>query len=742
MTNMYFQVASFFYMLMILILFFSKERLASRETKLFALLSVVNIIGIIIDIIIVYLSYKTPGIRLLYILNKLYLLYIIYWVSLFCIYISNLSLKVEKNHYKIKNFAFFVNIIGTLLIFILPIYLFNQNNVMYTYGPSVTTTYIVVAIYVVVMLFMIRKNIKQIISKKYSPILILMILSFMGLIVRQMNPALLLTTTIITYINVLMYHTIENPDMKLLKQMELAKNDADKANRAKSDFLSSMSHEIRTPLNAIVGFSELIRETNSIKEAHHDAEDVIKASNTLLEIVNGILDISKIESGKLEIVNSPYSSKELFNEVARLMMPKMDEKSLDFQVHISPDIPSTLYGDHSNIKKIITNLLSNSYKYTNKGFVKYEVRCINHKEISRLIISVEDSGRGIKRENIDKLFTKFQRLNEDRNTTIEGTGLGLAITKQIVELMGGKVIVQSVYGSGSKFTVIVDQKISNVDIQKEEKEEGKLDLIGKKILVVDDNQLNLKVATKMLLKYHPDIDVVSSGFDCIDYVKKNHYDLILLDDMMPKMSGVETLKRLKKNPKFSTMVVALTANAISGMKEKYLKEGFDDYLAKPINKDELKNILMKCANQSNHSIDFGKLPDEIYEVGTSSSSTIIPVKSSSNILIDHGVSFYDAIDILGDVDTYCRVMREFLAHIDEILQRLNDDIELKNGDDYSTVMHSVRNDLKCLGFNELSDFCLEGELKSEDIHYLKKHIIQFKYQLDKMIILSKKYLGD
>ena len=276
----------------------------------------------------------------------------------------------------------------------------------------------------------------------------------------------------------------------------------------------------------------------------------------------------------------------------------MDEKTLDFQISISEDIPEVLYGDHANLKKIITNLLSNAAKYTDSGFVKYDVKCINNNKTTRLIISVEDSGRGIKKENIDKLFTKFQRLDEDRNTTIEGTGLGLAITKQLVELMGGKIVVHSDYKKGSKFTVIIDQKIENEPIKKEEKKkQTKLDLKGKKILIVDDNTLNLKVAAKFLEIYNPEVETVESGFACLEKVKDNNYDLILLDDMMPKMSGVETLKKLKENEGFKTPVVVLTANAISGMKEKYLNEGFDDYLAKPINKEELKNILEKVLNK-------------------------------------------------------------------------------------------------------------------------------------------------
>lgn len=411
-------------------------------------------------------------------------------------------------------------------------------------------------------------------------------------------------TYCIAFSLLVMYFTIENPDVKMIEELSMAKVEAERASKAKTEFLSSMSHEIRTPLNAIVGFSECISSAKNLKEAKENAKDIMVASNTLLEIVNGILDISKIESGKLEIVNSKYDSDKLFHGVATLMRKKMEEKELDFIVNISKDIPKTLYGNHSNLKKVVTNLLSNAFKYTDSGYVKYEVKCINDQEICRLIISVEDSGRGIKSESIDKLFTKFERLDEARNTTIEGTGLGLAITKKIVDLMGGKIIVQSKYQEGSKFTVIVDQKIVLHEETEEKVEDKKqpMNLSDKKVLIVDDNTLNLKVATKLLEKYHLNIETVDNGIDCIQKIKNHHsYDLLLLDDMMPNKSGVEVLKELKEIADFHIPTIALTANAISGMREEYLKMGFDDYLSKPINKEELDHLIRKYLEKNDSS---------------------------------------------------------------------------------------------------------------------------------------------
>ena len=561
------------------------------------------------------------------------------------------------------------------------------------------------------------------------------------MIVRTLNPGLLVINAVVDILSVMMYFTIENPDVKMLEKLEVAKEEAEKANHAKTDFLSSMSHEIRTPLNAIVGFSECIINTDDINEAKEDANDVVKASHTLLEIVNGILDISKIEAGRLEIVNSSYNSIELFNDVAKLVKPRMEENALDFQISIANDIPKTLYGDHANVKKVITNILGNASKYTEKGFVKYDVRCINNKNVCRLIISVEDSGRGIKQENIDKLFTKFQRLDEDRNTTIEGTGLGLAITKQLVEMMGGKIIVQSVYGQGSKFTIILDQRIERVEEVKKQEEINtnvKIDLTGKKILIVDDNTLNLKVAGKILSEYNPIIENTESGIECIEKVKSGKgYDIILLDDMMPKMSGIETLKELKQIVGFNIPVIALTANAITGMREKYLGEGFDEYLAKPINKEELKKLLIKFLLKNEGKEEIEKIPEQIEEKNKEDmeEETGIEYLKKNNIDIDY------ALSLLGDIEMYNDTVKEFQKDIEERINKLSSFNEAGDMENYAIAVHSLKSDSKYMGFMTLADIAYDQEMKSKanDKEYIKENYNKLVEELNKVLKVIKNY---
>lgn len=599
---MYFTISGLFCIVLLMILFFSKSRIDSKETKLYGFMlisSFFDIVLVLAELIITYYFLDDVNMYLVKGLNKIDFIHYIMWPTLLSLYTIYVTYLDEEKYNKAKKIFLTLDIIAILIEFMLPINIISTKEVMGVTGIGPAFVFLISSFYVIVNIIILIKNYKKIKNKKNLPFLFFLIFIIIAMLLRVYNPTLIVIPAIIVYINMIMYFTIENPDVKLIEEINIAKESAIKASNAKTEFLSNMSHEIRTPLNAIVGFSEALQSDERIPvEAKEDIKDIVMASDSLLEIVNGVLDISKIEADKLEIVNTTYSPKKVFDELVVLTRGRLGfEKQIEFKTSFSSDIPATLYGDYARVKQIVLNLLTNAVKYTNEGYINFTVECVNiNKDLCRLIISVEDSGIGIRKDKIDKLFTKFERLDEERNITIEGTGLGLAITKKLVELMHGKMVVQSIYGKGSKFTVSLDQKIVATKEKEEIKEKTvvKGNYKGKRVLVVDDNKLNLKVAERLLREYNLFVDEVASGFDAIDRINMGvPYNLILMDDMMPKMSGCETLKELKKNKDFHTKTVALTANAISGMREKYLSVGFDDYLAKPIKKEELEVILDK-----------------------------------------------------------------------------------------------------------------------------------------------------
>lgn len=603
--GLYMSISSLIFIGILMMDFFSKERVNNIETRLYKYLLILTSIGLSLDIFtgILYNLNVDYNNFFYMIASKLVFVYIVAWLLIFAFYIKLISMPNSENRNKKLYSSFmifaFIFIIVTPFILILPVHYIETDATIVPKGISMVIAYIVSALLIIYTIGLAIKNRKIISKRKIKPLYALVILLIVNFLAQNFFPDLFLINFLLSLVVIFMYFTIENPDVKMIKELNMAKDQAEKANRAKSEFLSNMSHEIRTPLNAIVGFSEcLIESPNLDSEAKDHAKDIVDASNNLLEIVNGILDISKIEANKMEIVPKEYNPKEVFNGLCKLIIPRIGAKPIDFRSNITEDLPGILKGDVGKLKQVVLNILTNAAKYTDRGEIIFSVSCINRIDTKKcsLNIAVKDTGRGIKKEDINKLFNKFERFDEDQNTSTEGTGLGLAITKSLTEMMGGRITVSSNYGEGSTFRINIEQDLISMEAPIGSSEEIEIDYslhTGKRILVVDDSKINLKVANNILKPYNFTIVEACSGFEALELAETGTFDLILMDIMMPKMNGVECLRRLKEIPGFDIPVVALTADAIEGQDEKYIQAGFNDYLSKPIDRYQLNRVLNK-----------------------------------------------------------------------------------------------------------------------------------------------------
>lgn len=497
-------------------------------------------------------------------------------------------------------------------------------------------------------------------------------------------------------------------------EIEEKKKQAILASESKEKFLANMSHEIRTPINTVIGMNEMILRENQNEEIQEYARNIQRASKMLLSLVNDILDFSKIEAGKLELVESPYQLASLLNDEIHVLKAKAEKKNLVVQLNIEENLPSVLNGDEVRIKQILTNLLTNSVKYTREGIITFSVQGEwSDRGEFVLKMSVADTGMGIRKEDLSKLFDSFTRLEEKKNRTIEGTGLGLNITKHLVDQMEGTIEVQSAYGKGSLFTVRIPQKVLNDEAvgnlqeayEKEidEQAEYKESFLAPEaeILAVDDNEMNLAVVRGLLKGTGIRLDTALSGTECLNLCSHKKYDLILMDHMMPEPDGIETLHLLREQedgPNAETKVIALTANAIAGVREGYLREGFTDYLSKPIEADKLERLLKK------------HLPEELVILETIPvEKTVVEEKKGRYIDRKTGIAYCNDNETM-----YEEILKVYHEQGQKYQMDLKEFYEKKDWKSYEILVHAIKSNSMSIGAKEFSEEAKSHEMAAKE----------------------------